>query len=385
MTSEPGELPTYRTRSTSTSSMEFDPIKLEKREPPTRERSRKLLIATGVRNPHDERQSVSVRLTYQRRRNQADASEGEEYEGLRRIRLSDLEAGEEVSIDLDTAQTAQLLEHLQNLYAIAAEGIEWGVAEKVVLPAPGSGLAGQIMAALEASPDNRAFLLAAIRDRDPSAFDVAAHQARYARHQKALSEFMGHLSEDDWNESDWEAFFKVNRWIFGHGLAYQFLSEIQEQPRYGNEAVTGRGQQKGDHLMATTGANRFTVLVEVKTPGAELVQSAGYRNGVHAAGKDVQGGVSQLQVNIRTWEVDGSQREANRHLEDDGVFTVAPRGILVVGNLASLDSRAKRNSFELFRRNLHNPEIITFDELFERARFIVEHELKESALGDGGV
>ena len=140
-----------------------------------------------------------------------------------------------------------------------------------------------------------------------------------------------------------------------------------------------------EHATTTPDTVPSETAAEVKTPGAELVQSAGYRNGVHAAGKDVQGGVSQLQVNIRTWEVDGSQREANRHLEDDGVFTVAPRGILVVGNLASLDSRAKRNSFELFRRNLHNPEIITFDELFERARFIVEHELKESALGDGGV
>lgn len=29
-------------------------------------------------------------------------------------------------------------------------------------------------------------------------------------------------------------------------------------------------------------------------------------------------------------------------------------------------------SFELFRRQLTAPEIITFDELYERARFIVE-------------
>ena len=29
-------------------------------------------------------------------------------------------------------------------------------------------------------------------------------------------------------------------------------------------------------------------------------------------------------------------------------------------------------SFELFRRNVAKPEIVTFDELFERAKFIVE-------------
>ena len=32
-------------------------------------------------------------------------------------------------------------------------------------------------------------------------------------------------------------------------------------------------------------------------------------------------------------------------------------------------------SFELFRRNTFSPEIITFDELYERAKFIVhQHE-----------
>jgi hypothetical protein len=30
-------------------------------------------------------------------------------------------------------------------------------------------------------------------------------------------------------------------------------------------------------------------------------------------------------------------------------------------------------SFELYRRNISPPEIITFDELYERAKFIVEH------------
>ena len=35
----------------------------------------------------------------------------------------------------------------------------------------------------------------------------------------------------------------------------------------------------------------------------------------------------------------------------------------------------KLNCFEIFRRNLHNPEVITFDELYERAMFIVNNKL----------
>jgi hypothetical protein len=57
-------------------------------------------------------------------------------------------------------------------------------------------------------------------------------------------------------------------------------------------------------------------------------------------------------------------------------FNYAPKAFLVVGNLESLvgehgANAEKFRSFELLRRNTFLPEIITFDELFERARFIV--------------
>ena len=36
-------------------------------------------------------------------------------------------------------------------------------------------------------------------------------------------------------------------------------------------------------------------------------------------------------------------------------------------------NKQKYRSFELYRRNIINPEIITFDELYERAKFIVNN------------
>jgi hypothetical protein len=40
----------------------------------------------------------------------------------------------------------------------------------------------------------------------------------------------------------------------------------------------------------------------------------------------------------------------------------------------------KFRSFELFRRNIWRPEIVTFDELFQRAKFIVDHSEEELAM-----
>ena len=61
-----------------------------------------------------------------------------------------------------------------------------------------------------------------------------------------------------------------------------------------------------------------------------------------------------------------------------------PKSFLVVGSLKEFTAakgvnEARHRSFELFRPNL-NPEIITFDELYERARFIVhQHEGRPEA------
>jgi hypothetical protein len=57
-------------------------------------------------------------------------------------------------------------------------------------------------------------------------------------------------------------------------------------------------------------------------------------------------------------------------------FNYLPRSFLVIGSLGQFVgergiSEEQYRSFELLRRNITNPEIITFDELYERARFIV--------------
>lgn len=49
----------------------------------------------------------------------------------------------------------------------------------------------------------------------------------------------------------------------------------------------------------------------------------------------------------------------------------------MVGNLEQFIgehgvNQERYRSFELFRRNTGSPEIITFDELYERARYIVQ-------------
>ena len=178
------------------------------------------------------------------------------------------------------------------------------------------------------------------------------------------------LGNSSLRERDWQDFFEENTWIFGYGLRYQVLRVIQAQPNYGGADYSGIGGQRGDFLAATEAETRFTCLVEIKKPSTDLLQHEQYRNGVWGISKELSGAISQIQINCAQWEISDSRTERNRERLGN-IYTVSPKGIVVAGNTSELRNTDMRNSFERFRRELHSPEIITYDELLERARFIV--------------
>jgi hypothetical protein len=196
------------------------------------------------------------------------------------------------------------------------------------------------------------------------------------KRREKLAEFKRALSEHLANEGWWQDFFDGNKWIFGYGLNYEILRQQQPQPNYGGTRVDGRGGQRGDNLMSTTGDLNFTVLVEIKTPATQLLQGTReIRSGAWSLSKDLTDALSQIQVNIQTWEKQGSEQPDNRDkLEKLSVFTVKPKGIIVIGSLSQLTDRSRRETFQRFRKSIHGIDIITFDELFERAKFIVEND-----------
>ena len=62
--------------------------------------------------------------------------------------------------------------------------------------------------------------------------------------------------------------------------------------------------------------------------------------------------------------------------------TIRPRQVVVAGQLRQLVDGEEINvekltSFEMWRRGELDVEVLTFDELYERARFIVEKQEKE--------
>jgi Domain of unknown function (DUF4263) len=279
---------------------------------------------------------------------------------------------------LNSEKTLRLFDELKNLFAISESGgVRFG--ENVLI-------VGREVEILRVDA-NRASVIRWLLDKnypreiwrelqrtDP---DLATRLS-YARIQserlKAIQQFSANLAAQK-DEQWWQRFFETNLWIFGYGLEYRILQSVQSQPNYGGAGVSGQGSQRGDYLLKTQAITRFTVLVEIKRPEAPLFGKRKYRNGAWQLGEDLTGGVSQLQINSRQWEMEGSRAEQNADtIREHRVSTIRPKCILVVGHTVQLDSTSKTNTFELFRRNTISPEILTFDELNERAKFIVEQE-----------
>lgn len=194
------------------------------------------------------------------------------------------------------------------------------------------------------------------------------------RRKEKLAQFEKELDKAS-KESWWKDFFEGNKWIFGYGLNYQILREEEPQPSLGGVKLDGTGAQRGDSLHSTVGDLNFTVLVEIKTPSTPLLQGkTEIRSGTWSLSKDLTDALTQIQTNVHQWERKGADEPENRdRLETRKVYTVKPKGIIVIGLLRSFgESRSKRETFQRFRQSVHGIEILTFDEVYNRAKFIVE-------------
>lgn len=286
--------------------------------------------------------------------------------------LRQLKAGEEVTLELDAEQTRKLIEHLDVLQAINERlkderGASYTVrrGDDVYVPPEFAAIVDQLR--LVSSPEDIASKFAQVA---PDIVEAAGLLFEYRVRSDALREFRDHL-DGGWTERDWQGFFERNDWIFGHGLDYRFLVTEQAHPNYGGADVTGRGDEIGDFLAGTVGDARFAVLVEIKRPDTDLVDGERYRNGAWRVSEELAGGVAQLQANCEQWQVMSRQRPNSKWADERDITTAAPEGILVIGRTSSLADDEQRESFERFRNHLWNPKVITYDELYARASFIV--------------
>ncbi|CNK08983.1 Shedu immune nuclease family protein [Yersinia enterocolitica] len=190
---------------------------------------------------------------------------------------------------------------------------------------------------------------------------------------------------NDYNEIDWQRFFERNEWIFGYGLNYKYLKILQREAHISHTDLNGSNDVITDFLLSDS---RFTKIVELKTPTTNLFVNRQNRADSWRLSSELTDAVSQILAQKANWEIE-SQR--SNYTSDGDLIreeTHDAECILVIGSISSIsgsdrEKLIKRKTLELYRRNLKSINILFYDELLERARFIVRSaEIIENAIGE---
>jgi hypothetical protein len=205
--------------------------------------------------------------------------------------------------------------------------------------------------------------------------------------EKYFESSLAALGANKRREDLWQKFFEENTWIFGVGLSYQFNSPLEGKKL--EQVVSGYDFQspgkRVDGLLKTRGFLSSLAFAEIKTHQTELLEKVKtpYRSGAWAVSRELAGGVAQVQrtvqESVRNIQTKTQIQGLDGAPTGEDVFLYTPRSFLVIGCLNEFEeehgiNEQKYACFEMFRRNLTNPEIVTFDELFERAKHIVAVE-----------
>lgn len=162
-------------------------------------------------------------------------------------------------------------------------------------------------------------------------------------------------------------------------MDYRFQEILQDEVNLNTANLGGKNAVNADFLL---GDNKFTTFVEIKRPDTKLFNSIQNRSNCWKLSSDLYDAHSQIlehkacgqiKLSENTIEYDANGHEITHKAYDS-------KTILIIGSWSELDKsknaqekKIKEKTFELFRQNSKNIEIITFDELYERAKFIVQN------------
>lgn len=163
-------------------------------------------------------------------------------------------------------------------------------------------------------------------------------------------------------EDTWQNLFNENPFILT--LAFGFPAVmISGQASVGGRTIHGKGDKITDFLIKNDLSNNLAVF-EIKKPSSKLLSKKQYRENIFAPANELSGSVNQvldqryqLQKSINSLKVDSLIYD---------IESYAVHCVLIIGTMPN--GEYEKKSFELYRQNFKDVQIITFDELLEKLK-----------------
>ena len=178
-------------------------------------------------------------------------------------------------------------------------------------------------------------------------------------------------------ESTWQRFLNENPFVLTMAFGYPVI-KVHDQASVGGRTVFGMGEKIADFLVKNSMTNNVAI-VEIKKPQTKLLNQKQVSNGVYTPSGELVGAINQTLDQKYRFEQDIAQIKMNSRVYDMESYSL--HCCLIVGRVP-LDE-AQLRSFEMFRGNSKDVEIITFDELLEKLKHLREFlNSPEPDLGD---
>ena len=336
-----------------------------------------------VNNKNDESRPVRGHLLWQRRKK---TEQGDEWVDEPNVSLSTMTAGSGLKLEMSTEELFLFTLAVRGLY-----GVYWNHGKQ--LPKTGEvfeladyatiaksldvvGNAAQIIGSLGqdgfvsllnglVTHGTSKELLAALPKLTPADLGKINALAGVGLLRQALDVWEANKGNAD--ESFWQDTLAQYPFLFSQVFSTPVVV-FGTKAYVGGKGLHAAGGKQPDFVLRNE-LTDHVLIVEIKTPATALLTASPYRPpDVYAVGREVCGAVAQ----VARYKDEFLINYGSLALNTDEKFLLAdPRCLVVVGNTDQLDVKARRNSFEHFRRNQRNTEIITFDELFAKVAILL--------------
>lgn len=340
-----------------------------------------------VNNKSDESKPVRGELLWQRR---GSSQKDEQWEDESHFTLREMKAGSGIKLELKTDELYLLTQIVRGLY-----GVFWKNGNR--LPRNGEEIELAEYAQAARSMDslgNAAELLKLTGEEDFLALLTLLSQSEKSHDVlQAISKLsIGNLAElnslagigllkkalTNWKENEdnadekfWQSELATYSFVLSQAFSCPVLL-IQKEAYLGGKNIHNKGGKITDFLLKNSITDHVLV-VEIKTPTTELLSKSEYRQGIYSPSMELSGVVTQIAKQRQSLSQSFNDLRAETHDSTGQNLRYAePKCLVIVGSISELDSPAKRDSFELFRRGLNQTEVITFDELFRKLEVLLQ-------------
>jgi hypothetical protein len=298
-----------------------------------------------------------------------------------------LKSGEGYKLELKSAELLSLIQQLEPLYSLHHQkGVPRGRNKFVQLTpqleqlsqlADGeiktflnsnSKIGGSLLVKLlnwALSTDDPSILIERLVELNPDSFEKLNAAIGLQSLKRAISIWESNADNSD--EEFWQQTLTEHSYVLEQAFSWP-TSVVNGKAFVGGKNVFNKEGNIVDFLVRNSLTNN-AALIEIKTPLTPLLGRE-YRSGIYNVSNELSGAIMQTLNYKHSLQEDYlTLTSGHRDLFD----SFNPQCAVVIGNSGSeCDHQNKTKSFELYRHQLPGVSIITFDELFDRTRKLIE-------------